>query len=52
MRARRAAIVKGGWLTRYRAIIDAVAPMVRAAGTTRALFNLASRYGDTAQLTP
>ena len=48
----RAAIVEGGWLTRYRAIIDAVAPMVKAAGTTRALFNLTSRYGDTAQLTP
>ena len=46
----RAAIVEGGWLTRYRAIIDAVAPMVKTAGTTRALFNLTSRYGDTAHL--
>ena len=42
----RASVVKGGWLVRYRAILDAVAPMVDAAGTTRSLFNLRSRNGE------
>jgi hypothetical protein len=36
----RAALVEGGWLTRYEAVLNAIAPMVEAAGTTRALFNL------------
>ncbi len=42
----RASVVKGGWLARYRAILDAVAPMVDAASTTRSLFNLRSRNGE------
>lgn len=34
----RAAIARGGWLTRYQAVLKAVAPMAEAAGTTQELF--------------
>jgi hypothetical protein len=36
----RAAMVHGGWLIRYQTILTALGPIVEAAGTTRALFNL------------
>jgi hypothetical protein len=36
----RAAFVEGGWLARYRAVLDAMRPAIHAAGTTRALFRL------------
>lgn len=38
----RAAVVGGGWLDRYRALLKAVAPIVESAGTTRSLFRLIS----------
>jgi len=42
----RAAIAQGGWLTRYRAILDAVAPMAEAAGTAQELFKFRSVSRD------
>lgn len=36
----RAAVVEGGWLVRYQAVLNTVRPIIEAAGTTRALFDL------------
>ena len=36
----RAAVVQGGWLARYTVILNATAPLLEAAGTTKTLFNL------------
>jgi hypothetical protein len=36
----RAAIVQGGWLTRYQVVLHAVTPLIHAAGGVRELFNI------------
>lgn len=36
----RAAVVQGGWLLRYQAVLKAIEPVLESAGTSQALFNL------------
>jgi hypothetical protein len=36
----RAAVVDGGWLTRYQAVLNAVTPLIEDAGSVRELFNI------------
>jgi hypothetical protein len=36
----RAAVVQGGWLTRYKVVLDAVSPLVHSAGSVRELFDI------------
>jgi hypothetical protein len=36
----RAAVVHGGWLTRYQVVLDAISPLIQDAGGVRELFNI------------
>jgi hypothetical protein len=42
----RAAVVHGGWLLRYQAVLKAIEPGLGAAGTSHALFNVRSTMCD------